>query len=71
MLNATMEKGCDAKLHEIPVSASDLDGEVAFDEKATKRLLRKIDIVLLPLLSLLYLYVVRLLFSLSKWLTTP
>ncbi|KAE9966081.1 hypothetical protein EG327_000233 [Venturia inaequalis] len=50
-----MEKGCDAKLHEIPVSASDLDGEVAFDEKATKRLLRKIDIVLLPLLSLLYL----------------
>jgi hypothetical protein len=31
------------------------DASVGFDEKSTKRLLRKIDLALIPLLSLLYL----------------
>jgi MFS family permease len=33
----------------------EVNGQTAFDEKATKRLIRKIDFVLLPFLSLLYL----------------
>lgn len=38
-------------------STSDHSNDVVYDEKETKRLIRKIDLVLLPFLSLLYLYV--------------
>lgn len=70
VLNVTMEKDCDVKLREFADSASGLSDEFAFDEKATKRLIRKIDLALLPLLSLLYLYVIAVFVSLSQWLTT-
>jgi hypothetical protein len=36
-------------------SGSNSSGELGFDEKATKKLVRKIDWVLLPFLALLYL----------------
>ena len=46
-------------LAEIPVSVSQEKGEVSdappFDKKATARLLRKIDLYLIPFLALLYL----------------
>lgn len=57
-----MEKHYDAKLRETADSSSGHSDDVSFDEKATKRLVRKIDLVLLPLLSLLYLYAVSALF---------
>ncbi|TID19546.1 putative high-affinity nicotinic acid transporter protein [Venturia nashicola] len=50
-----MGKEFDVKLSQIADSASGLSDEVVFDEKATKRLVRKIDLVLLPVLSILYL----------------
>jgi hypothetical protein len=37
------------------VDSSSEHTDVGYDEKATKRLIRKIDLVLLPFLSLLYL----------------
>jgi hypothetical protein len=38
-------------------SASTSSSNLGFDATATKKLLRKIDLVLLPFLALLYLYV--------------
>ena len=44
---------------ELPISSNELDAEVrdtaAFDDKATRRLLRKMDFYLIPFLALLYL----------------
>jgi hypothetical protein len=37
------------------VDSSSEHTDIGYDEKATKRLIRKIDLVLLPFLSLLYL----------------
>jgi hypothetical protein len=53
-----MEKDLRSRLYETADAdtSSGHSDDIVFDEKATKRLLRKIDIVLLPLLSLLYLY---------------
>lgn len=62
ILHVTMEKHHDTKLRETADSSSGHSDDVSFDEKATKRLVRKIDLVLLPLLSLLYLYAVSALF---------
>lgn len=61
-MDAKMEKIIEPTLRQASNSSSGYSNDVAFDEKATKRLVRKIDIVLLPLLSLLYLYVCIVLF---------
>ena len=45
----------DEKTGTATVDGSYSDADVGFDDKATKRLLRKIDIVLIPFLSGLYL----------------
>lgn len=37
------------------VERSDFGSDVCFDEKQTKRLLRKLDLALIPFLALLYL----------------
>ncbi|QDS70054.1 hypothetical protein FKW77_004210 [Venturia effusa] len=50
-----MEKHYDAAVSETADCSSGLSDGASFDEKATKRLIRKIDLVLLPLLSILYL----------------
>lgn len=70
ILNVTMEKDYTPSVRETADSAySDLSDDVVFDEKATKRLIRKIDLVLLPVLSFLYLYVDHALNPISNWLT--
>jgi hypothetical protein len=46
--------------------AQDQDHHVSFDAKATKRLLRKMDIRLIPFLALLYL-----LSFLDRWVQSP
>jgi hypothetical protein len=62
-----MEKALESSLYKTADAdtSSDHSDDIVFDEKATNRLLRKIDIVLLPLLSLFYLYAAYLLATLT------
>ena len=50
---SSIEKG--AHIHGIPVSTPTSDLEPPFDRKKEKRLLRKLDLRILPVLWLLYL----------------
>jgi hypothetical protein len=56
-MGSNMDKKPELEVIETIDSSSGRSQDTEYDEKDTKRLIRKIDIVLLPFLSLLYLYV--------------